>query len=521
MPPAFGRGRTWEVNSNSIWMQLNRNWFLCLNSSWTGFVTHYASTWQLDWSHHPSLAALRHLASSGPPGGLRCARHGGWRRRRGDLVSIKTWFQRDGRIAFERNWVIRNASTGDQLGSATRCAGVPLPRSSPRPPRAHRVRGAWAPAGIRGSQANCHGRMTYPKGLNPCSLRTLCVPQGSKLAALIWACLPPRANLPAVNAAGAPLCTTLVPAWELSQASIVCRETLAAACAVAGAAPGSWWTHRRGGRHASQMPCWTNWPPSPPTNPSTPTPPPPPLPSPPPRVLPRFALPVYTVLRPLPSATAHECRLLCCMLHKLATFSPDQSKCSTRSPQRAGCTVGEPPSLPGSGRWQQIPGSQTVQWAARWIKQPAGVSQEAPQPGATGQCQHRDGRTLLSRAAAAATALQAPPAGRALNRPAAWKHAQPDRLVLDFWSPGEGGGFSGFPPPDLTRSPLRRWLGQCWRAFKRVRRHVLPDPECKLKLPNFPMPAEVTPHACTTRARRHLRGASSLSTAHSAARHTL
>lgn len=37
----------------------------------------------------------------------------------GDLVSIKTWFQRDGRIAFERNWVIRNASTGDQLGSAT------------------------------------------------------------------------------------------------------------------------------------------------------------------------------------------------------------------------------------------------------------------------------------------------------------------------------------------------------------------------------------------------------------------
>mmetsp|Transcript_20653 Transcript_20653/g.62236 ORF Transcript_20653/g.62236 Transcript_20653/m.62236 type:complete len:374 (-) Transcript_20653:315-1436(-) len=37
----------------------------------------------------------------------------------GDLVSIKTWFQRDGRIAFTRNWVIRNASTGEQLGAAT------------------------------------------------------------------------------------------------------------------------------------------------------------------------------------------------------------------------------------------------------------------------------------------------------------------------------------------------------------------------------------------------------------------
>lgn len=37
----------------------------------------------------------------------------------GDLVSIKTWFQRDGRIAFERNWELQNAATGEALGCAT------------------------------------------------------------------------------------------------------------------------------------------------------------------------------------------------------------------------------------------------------------------------------------------------------------------------------------------------------------------------------------------------------------------
>lgn len=41
--------------------------------------------------------------------------------RRGDLVSIETYFQRDSRIAFERNWIIKNAATGQQLGVATRC----------------------------------------------------------------------------------------------------------------------------------------------------------------------------------------------------------------------------------------------------------------------------------------------------------------------------------------------------------------------------------------------------------------
>lgn len=40
---------------------------------------------------------------------------------RGDLVSIETYFQRDSRIAFERNWIIKNAATGVQLGVATRC----------------------------------------------------------------------------------------------------------------------------------------------------------------------------------------------------------------------------------------------------------------------------------------------------------------------------------------------------------------------------------------------------------------
>lgn len=37
----------------------------------------------------------------------------------GDLVSIETWFQRDGRIAFERNWLVRDALSGRQLGTAT------------------------------------------------------------------------------------------------------------------------------------------------------------------------------------------------------------------------------------------------------------------------------------------------------------------------------------------------------------------------------------------------------------------
>lgn len=48
------------------------------------------------------------------------ALQGGFLHYRGDLVSIKTWFQRDGRIAFERNWEIKNAATGERLGTATR-----------------------------------------------------------------------------------------------------------------------------------------------------------------------------------------------------------------------------------------------------------------------------------------------------------------------------------------------------------------------------------------------------------------
>ena len=43
---------------------------------------------------------------------------------RGDLVSIETWFQKDSRISFERNWDIRDVKSGRRLGMATRCCRV-------------------------------------------------------------------------------------------------------------------------------------------------------------------------------------------------------------------------------------------------------------------------------------------------------------------------------------------------------------------------------------------------------------
>ena len=41
---------------------------------------------------------------------------------RGDIVRIETYFSADGRIAARREWTIKNALTGEQLGRATRCA---------------------------------------------------------------------------------------------------------------------------------------------------------------------------------------------------------------------------------------------------------------------------------------------------------------------------------------------------------------------------------------------------------------
>jgi hypothetical protein len=43
---------------------------------------------------------------------------------RGDLVSIETWFQKDSRISFERNWDIRDVKSGRRLGMATRFGPV-------------------------------------------------------------------------------------------------------------------------------------------------------------------------------------------------------------------------------------------------------------------------------------------------------------------------------------------------------------------------------------------------------------
>ena len=46
---------------------------------------------------------------------------------RGDLVQIETWFQEEGRVAACRNWIIRNVSTSEEIGRATRCASLVQP----------------------------------------------------------------------------------------------------------------------------------------------------------------------------------------------------------------------------------------------------------------------------------------------------------------------------------------------------------------------------------------------------------
>jgi fatty acyl-ACP thioesterase A len=37
----------------------------------------------------------------------------------GDMVSVETWFQEEGRVAASRHWVLRDADTGAELGRAT------------------------------------------------------------------------------------------------------------------------------------------------------------------------------------------------------------------------------------------------------------------------------------------------------------------------------------------------------------------------------------------------------------------
>lgn len=44
------------------------------------------------------------------------------------MVQIETWFQPEGRIGMQRNWVISNKATGKVLGKATRCV---LPLENP------------------------------------------------------------------------------------------------------------------------------------------------------------------------------------------------------------------------------------------------------------------------------------------------------------------------------------------------------------------------------------------------------
>jgi hypothetical protein len=51
------------------------------------------------------------------------ARHVTWwaALNRGDVVRIETWFQPEGRIGAARNWVMRNAESGEVFGRSTRC----------------------------------------------------------------------------------------------------------------------------------------------------------------------------------------------------------------------------------------------------------------------------------------------------------------------------------------------------------------------------------------------------------------
>ncbi|KAK9815411.1 hypothetical protein WJX72_003238 [[Myrmecia] bisecta] len=70
----------------------------------------------------------------------------------GDVVSVETWFQAEGRVAACRNWVMKNALTGEELGRSTstwvmvntvtrRLAKIPeemrckLVSMAPKPPR--------------------------------------------------------------------------------------------------------------------------------------------------------------------------------------------------------------------------------------------------------------------------------------------------------------------------------------------------------------------------------------------------
>jgi len=39
---------------------------------------------------------------------------------RGDLVSIETWFQPEGRMCACRNWIVRDATTMQEIGRGTR-----------------------------------------------------------------------------------------------------------------------------------------------------------------------------------------------------------------------------------------------------------------------------------------------------------------------------------------------------------------------------------------------------------------
>jgi hypothetical protein len=40
---------------------------------------------------------------------------------RGEMVRLETYFGEDGRLAIRRDWTISDATTGEQIGAATRC----------------------------------------------------------------------------------------------------------------------------------------------------------------------------------------------------------------------------------------------------------------------------------------------------------------------------------------------------------------------------------------------------------------
>ncbi len=64
------------------------------------------------------------------------------------MVEVETWFQEEGRVAACRNWLIRDATSGRQLGRATRRGPCALSR-------------VLQTGTLHGSSCRCNGLQHY------------------------------------------------------------------------------------------------------------------------------------------------------------------------------------------------------------------------------------------------------------------------------------------------------------------------------------------------------------------------